>query len=667
VAVSRLEIQSRRPFAEGASHGRTGPYELIEGVMHFAVDPRLPANSVICDIDKAPRDGRGLVEFSSDFWLLQPADSTRGNATLLMEVVNRGRPRMIADFNRVESDTAPRPDTVGDAFLFRHGFTLGAVGWQWDVIKTPEVLGLAVPTAVNDAGQPLGARVIWELQPYRWQPDALLANRVHHPYVAADPSDPSAVLTVREWMYGPRTTVPRERWRFARDEGGRPVMADTHLWIEGGFEAGRIYELIYRSCISPVVGAGLLAYRDATSFLRYASRMEGNPAAGTVRHTLGYGASQSGRFLRHSLYLGLNVDEAGRIVNDGVLPHIAGARRGEFNHRGGQPSLQSATSPGVGMPFSWADQTDPLTGETDGLLRRQRAAGGVPKIIATNTSAEYWRGDAMLSHTSIDGTEDIDPPENVREYLFASTQHMRGVVPLIDQMALSGAHGANKFNAVDYAPLLRAALLNLLTWVRDGIAPPRSVVPRLASGTARPSAEVIAAFIGLPATTLPEPATLPFMRRLDFGNKAPVGVMRYPATMGKRYPSLVSTVDADGNEVAGIRMPDVSVPLATYTGWNPRHPTSGGLGQLLSMLGSTIPFAATSAQRLILHDPRPSLEERYASRDEYAARVRDAAVSLVHERLMLRDDLELVLAAALERYDYFVRLGRTLPVFRASR
>jgi hypothetical protein len=436
------------------------------------------------------------------------------------------------------------------------------------------------------------------------------------------------------------------------------VATDTHVWLEGGFEPGKIYELIYRSRISPVVGAGLLAYRDATAFLRYAGSAEGNPTAGSLRYALGYGESQSGRFLRDFLYLGLNVDEAGRIVCDGLLPHVAGARRGEFNHRGGQPSVQSVTSPGALMPFSWEDQTEPSTGQTDGLLRRQRAAGGVPKIIATNTSAEYWRGDAALTHTSIDGAVDVEPPENVRQYLFASTQHMSGVVPLYDVHAVTGAHGANKFNAVDHALLLRAALLNLLAWVRDGIAPPPNAVPGLTSGTALPAADVVPAFKGLPGVTSPDAAKLPVMCRLDYGPSASIGVMAYPPGIGEPYPRLVSTVDADRNEVAGIRLPDVSVPLATYTGWNPRHPKTGGPGQLLNMMGSTIPFAATAAERQASDDPRPSIEERYASRDDYAACVRAAAVELARERLMLQEDVELVVESALKRYDYFVGLRR---------
>jgi hypothetical protein len=601
-----------------------------------------------------------LVEFAADFYVLRPSDPAAGNRALLMEVVNRGRRGLLDRFNRAPMDRLE----PGDGFLFRHGFTLGSVGWQWDVIRGNGLLGLDVPMAVDEHGQPLGATTVWELQPNAAQPDALLANRVHQPYVAADLEQPDAVLTVRDTPDGPRRTIPREQWRFGRVQGrttptspasalsqpspaaveeGQVVPADTHVWLRGGFEPGRLYELTYRSRISPVVGAGLLAYRDFASFLRYDP---GSPCAGGLDHALGYGASQSGRVLRHFLYLGLNVDEQGRTVYDGLLPHIAGARRGEFNHRGGQPSVQSTNSPSVLPPFDY-----------DGLLRRQRQASGVPKIIATNTSAEHWRGDASLSHTSSDAREDTTLPDHVRSYLFAGTQHGSGAPPLTWVSPLDGAHGANPFNTVDYGPLLRAARMNLLAWVRDGQAPPPTAVPRLRDGTALPREQLVGALKRLPGLVTPDPNKLPRMRRLDYGPRAEEGVMAYPPAAGEPYPALASALDGDGNELAGIRLPDVSVPLATHTGWNPRHPEVGGVGQTLAMMGSTLPFAPTAAARQAADDPRPSIAERYASREDFLARVRSAAEELVRQRYVLPEDVDLVLELNAARYDYFSRRG----------
>jgi hypothetical protein len=292
-----------------------------------------------------------------------------------------------------------------------------------------------------------------------------------------------------------------------------------------------------------------------------------------------------------------------------------------------------------------------------GLWARQHAAGGVPKIIATNTSAEYWRGDASLSHTSADARTDTQLPDNVRSYLFASTQHGSGAPPLSSVNALDGAHGANAFNAVDYAPLLRCALLNLLAWVRDGVEPPASAVPRVDDATALPREQLVTAFRHLPGMALPEPDKLPRMRRLDYGPQADAGVLAYPPRAGEAFPALASALDGDGNELAGIRLPDVGVPLATYTGWNPRHPDTGGAGQILAMMGSTLPFLTTAAARQAADDPRPSIAERYPSREEFLARVRSAAEELVRQRYVLAEDAELVVQLSADRYDYFSRLG----------
>ncbi len=666
MAVSRLQIHARAPYEGGVSFGEVGAYERLDGTIHFAVDPAHAANRLIVDLDRAERDTDGRVHYTAGFCLLQPSDPARGNRRLLFDVVNRGRKTVMGIFNRAPRlAVATEQIDPGDGFLMRRGWTVAWCGWQWDVHRSAALMGIDAPQAL-DGGHPIQGQTIAQFQPNGRQRDQLLADRMHTPNPAAGLDDPEAVLTVRDWLDGPRTVIARDRWRFARDEDGRAVADDTSIRLEDGFEPGRIYELVYRTRVCPVVGTGLLAVRDTTAFLRRAADAAGNPCAGRVDHAFGYGVSQSGRFLRHFLYLGLNVDEAGHQVFDGLLPHVAGAHRGEFNHRFAQPSVQATRGFGQLPPFADDDRADLITGRTDGVLTRQRAAGGVPRIIYTNTSAEYWpgdcsRGDASLIHTDPAGRTDTDPPEGVRIYAFAGTQHVSGALPLTEVNALDGTHGAHPFNTVDFSPLVRAALDHLDRWVTAGVDPPPSVVPRLADGTAATVPQVLAAFRPIPGATVPDPEALPRSRAIDLGPDAERGVGRYPAIPGGSYPAYVSAVDSDGNEVAGIRLPDISVPVATYTGWNPRGSTIGGAGQIVMMLGSTLPFAATEEERRRTGDPRPSVAERYGDRDGYIARVRAAAEELAARRHILPDDIDLVVQNALDRHDAFTSAPRTQP------
>ncbi len=663
--MSRLEIRSRSLYEDGREFGEAGAYERIDGVAHFAVDPVEPGNAVIVDLDRAARDADGRVRFSADFCILQPADPAHGQRRLLLDVLNRGNKLAPRFFNRARPQ-AIMGDAIepGDGFLFRQGWTLAWCGWQWDVRRSPALLGLDAPQALGAGGSPVHGQVMVQFQPNQHLRDRLLADRTHEPYPAADVEQVDAELAVRDWAHGARQVIPRGRWRFARAEDGRPSPDDSRVWMEGGFEAGKVYEVVYRTRVAPVVGTGLLATRDFVSFLRYDDRPAENPCAGRFDHAFGYGASQSGRFLRHFLYLGLNLDEQGRQVFDGLNIHIAGGRRGQFNQRFGQPSDASTHGLGHRFPFTDEDQTDPLTGQTDGLLRRQRARGSVPQIIVTNTSAEYWRGDASLIHTEIhtelSGTVDREPPDNVRAYLFAGTQHGPGALPLNSVNPLDGSRGAHHFNVVDYSPLARAALDNLVRWVTAAEAPPPSVFPRLAIGTATTPAEATAAIGAIPGMTVPASDQPLNMRRLDFGPDVEQGIGSYPPDVGELYPSFVSAVDADGNETGGVRLPDLRVPVATYTGWNPRHPETGGSGQILSMLGSTLPFPATADERHRSGDPRLSIAERYRDREDYLARVAAAADALVAERLLLEEDRELVIRLAGRKYDAFA--SKAAPV-----
>jgi hypothetical protein len=310
-------------------------------------------------------------------------------------------------------------------------------------------------------------------------------------------------------------------------------------------------------------------------------------------------------------------------------------------------------TPNFGHLFPFGDEpaTDPRTGKSAGLLDRQRQLGGVPRIMYTNTTAEYWRGDCSLGHVSMDGEQDLVLPKEVRNYHFSSTQHGLGVVPLVDRDPNEGSRGARGFNAVDYAPLLRAALENLRAWVAAGVAPPPNKHPRLIDGTLVTHAEALEPLAAFPGLELPDPALAPFIQQLSLGPDQEQGVGSYPVKTGERYVTLVPRVDDDGLELGGVRMPDLDVPIATYTGWNTRHRDTGGTGQIISMNGTTLPFARTRDEREAANDPRPSIQERYAGRDDYLQRVRAAALALVRDRYMLEEDVDVAVEIAAERWD----------------
>jgi hypothetical protein len=398
-----------------------------------------------------------------------------------------------------------------------------------------------------------------------------------------------------------------------------------------------------------VFGLGLLAARDWVAFLRHASASEGNPC-GDIRHAYAFGASQSGRYLRQFLYLGLNEDEEERMVFDGVLVHIAGGKRGgDFNQRFGQPSASLHPSMSNAFPFNEMASTDPLTGRSDGLLERLAARGRVPRIFFTNSSTEYWRGDASLIHTDAEGTRDVPPSASSRLYHFAGTQHSAGTLPLTDTNPVDGARGQQALGSVDYNPLLRNALVRMDRWVSGEEDPPPSRHPRLADRTAVAPEEARSVFAAIPRVGFPMHP--PQVIRLDFGPDAAAGVATIlPPVEGKPYPHFVPAVDPDGNEVSGIRLPELSVPLATHAGWNLRHPQMGAPDRLMSLMGATIPFPATRAERAATGDPRRSIEERYPGKAGYLEQVRLEAQRLIDAGYLLAEDLEFVVDHASRRY-----------------
>ena len=626
--VTKLEIQSRTTVLDGKPFGASGAYEKIAGTIRFAVDPMNPLHQRITDMTLAPRNAQGKVEFAGDFYLLKPVDMKKGNRTLLLDVPNRGRKVAIEMFN--STPRVPDPSTekeFGNGFLMRQGYAVAWVGWQVDVPRdVPQQQGLMALDAPRVSG--VSGYVRCRLRPNEAAEVLPLADRYHIPNASIDLNDPDASVTVRENGGAAPVVLPREAWRFT-DAG--------HVAMKGGFKPGVIYDVVYRSSNPLLVGASFLAVRDTAAFLRWGG--ENNPCLGGLDHAYLFGVSQSGRFLREMLYLGLDEDEQGRMVFDAVWPHVAGGRRGEFNLRFGQPSLNSAGTVGSLPPFN-----------DEGLFANLRKRGHQPKIFATNTSAEYWRGDASLIHTDDTGKRDAEPAPFVRTYLFAGTQHTPGAIPPPATDANTGARGAHTFNIVDYAPLLRASLVNLDAWVKKGVAPPPSAFPRVADATAVQPESLRDQFCKIPGATFAKRFVRPVP--LDFGPDMARGIAAYPAAAGAPLTVHVSAIDADGNEVAGIIPVETAAPLATFTGWNPRHPEQGAPDDLMQMRGSTLVFARTRAEREKSGDPRLSIAERFVSRAAYLDAVRAAAHKLIAARHVLAEDMDAILARAELRWEF---------------
>ena len=516
-------------------------------------------------------------------------------------------------------------------------------------------MGIRVPVAADTDG-PIAGKIVVTFAPNAPTNVQLLSDRDHRAYPANNLEDWNSVMTVQDHEDAPEEIIPRDQWSFARLEGGKRVPDPRHAYLEAGFQPGKVYQVIYTTTGAPVGGLGLLAIRDFGSFLRYASAGDGNPCAGNIDHAYVSGVSQSGRFLRLFLYEGVNTDEKGRTAFDGFIPHVAGGKRGEFNQRFAQPSSQAARSTNSIFPFSDIAQTDPETGLTDGVLSRLTAQGNVPKIMYTFTPSEYWAGHGSLVHTDLTATRDVDVPDNVRIYVYAGSQHGLGTFPLSDGDPSDDIRAQNPINCLDHRAFMRAALTALDHWVTTGEAPPSSRHPRIDDGTAVTPAKAAETLRTIPGVRPPAP----FRRftRLDFGPDPGVPT-QIPAGIGREYPHLMSAVDRDGNETGGLRLPFVTVPLATHTGWNTRHADMGGEGQTLStggasggtLRGSTIPFPATREERESTGDPRLSVEERYDSKEHYQHLVRQAAQDLVDQRYLLAEDLEPLVDLGGRHYD----------------
>ena len=632
-AVARLteiNVTAVEPFADGHAFGNAGAYERVKGTFKGELDPADPRNGVIVNLDKAPRNAAGRVEYEVDFFLLRPADAARGNRKIIYDVTNRGRKNLhwrLTDARLASPAGANDPRTVQDAgngLFFRMGYTLVWNGWDPDAPRSSAGLTMK-PVIATNGGAPIVRVIRDELQSGTRSPQRETFRLTHE---AATLDQAQAKLTVRRNEADPRREIPASGWAYANAREIRLLPPGAKP------EPGSIYEFHYPATNPRVLGIGLAATRDLVSFLRHESadsKGNANPARPGIKAVLAFGSSQSGRYLRDHVAQGFNQDESARKVFDGILAHTAGAGGVFLNTEFGQPARTSTqhedrTFPEGAFPFSTARMTDPVTGRTAGLLRNDSFD---PLWMETNTSTEYWQKGASLLVTDPLGTRDVDLPANARGYLFAGTQH-----GALAWMRSTPGNCVNPRNPHSPTPAQRALLIALDEWVSEGKAPPASRTPRLKDGTLVAPGEF--AFPPIPGIAV--------VRRVN-----EVGVLRDwvkpELDLSRPYRPLVPQVDLDGNETSGILLPDIAVPLGTHTGWN-LYQAPYPEGELCDRDGTYKAFPATRAEREAARDPRASLEERYGDHAGYVQRVEQTVKKLVADRLLLAEDGELFIARA---------------------
>ena len=632
----KIEVTSTQPVFDGMEFGSAGAYEKVAGRIHGEADPGHPLNASIVNLDRAPRNARGLVEYSVDFYLLKPADMRRHNGRILYDVLNRGLKLALSAFNDAPANNDPAAAAdAGNGFLMRQGYAVLWSGWQGGVAPGEGRMLASLPVA-TDGGAPIVAV----------NRDEFIFNHTHNParaplsYPAHTTDQAQAALSVRQRQSDPRVAIPRTSWRFLSKQSIEIERPD-------GFDAGAIYELIYPARDPIVMGLGMAAVRDVVSFFRYRAADDAgrpNPLASgagapSIAHAYAFGMSQSGRFLRDWLWQGFNQNLDGTKVFDGVIPSLAGSRKTFTNFAFAQPGRFSCQhedhlTPGDQFPFTYATRTDPVSGRSGGILERYSAPEKAPKIIQTDSSGEYWQGRASLVTTDEAG-RDVPLPDNVRFYLFAGTQHGGRMASAVFPFC------RHPGNPVEMSPPHRALLVALDRWVSAGVEPPPSSYPRAADGTLVAAGAV--AFPAIPA--LDYGAMVNELCMVDYDVQPP------RLLEDRRYRVMVPAVDGDGNERGGVRLPEIVAPLGTHTGWNPRR--AGFAPGELALLGSYFAFAWTAEERRAAGDPRPSLEERYGGHAAYLEALTRAARELCAARLLLPEDVERYIEAAQRRRKYF--------------
>lgn len=592
-AVVRVEITER------SNIGKAG-YEQLIGKLHYEIHPKLPQNAIIADVDLAPVNAAGKVSFVADLRLWKPTDDSHSNGAAWVEIPNRG-------------GKASLPTS-----MMEQGFTMLNVGWEFDVAA--DKLRLEVPRARNKDGSPIRGIVSAVFTPDKSADEQSLTDVSDYPPVDITGTE-SRLIARNRAAYPEGQEVPRKQWSL---QNGR-------LRLKGGFEPGKTYEVFYLAEGPPIAGLGYAAIRDAVAWLKHDPD---SPAK--VKHAYAFGASQCGRFLRDFVYLGFNTDEQDRLAFDGMMSHVAGAGRLVLNQRWSTPRSVSGYYT-ASYPFADIAQLDPVSGQSEGVLANPRVRHA-PKIFYTNMAAEYWGAGRVgaLTHTTPDGKQDIALPENVRSYFFASTSH--GAAPFPPTSQVKGSPLANPINP---SPAILALRLAMHRWVTEGLAPPPSVYPKLSDGTLVPAAEV----------RWPKVPGMASPTAVKAGGRVRNPQLPGGAGEGTELPLLVPQVDANGNDLGGIRMPEVAVPLGTGSGWVFRPAAFGSPHEFYLLRGAWVPLAKTKNA----NDPRPSLEERYASKDAYLDQVKAAAQKLIEQRFLTTADLDPQLKQASQRWDWVMK------------
>jgi hypothetical protein len=630
--VIRFEVENKAPAFEGRIFGEVGAYELVKARAYGEVDPKDHRNAVIADIDLASKNDRGRVEYSTEVQILRPVDPSRGNHRLFYEVLNRGNKLSVRDFNDASSgNNVATRDMASNGFLFDRGYTVVWAGWQSgkNVAEGNGRMMAKIPEAHGPNGEPITGRVIMS---------AIFnnanSNKIELLFAPADMRATDAKVLVRNSSTTASIELPRDAWSFVNEKNVEIKRDDPFV---AKYDAGAQYDVIYTAKDPDVSGLGFAITRDVVSFLRH-DGSDNNPLKGQVRYALAQGTSQSGRMLKGFIHGGFNEDEAGRMVFEGINPHISGAHGIALNERFGDANAtgrayERHANAKIEFPFTYAVRTDPQTGRTDGIFARCLQSRTCPKVIHTDSGNEAWGKAASLITTDGAG-RDIELPGNVRVYYIASTQHDPA------QKAERG-YCQQQTNPNRWQPILRALWVGLDGWATARIEPPASAYPRVGDGTLSPV--LPQSLLGFPE--IPGVTYNGTINKIGVPDKS---ALPYTYSKEKYYDVLAPRTDADGNDLGGIRTVDVAVPRGTYTGWGLRR-AGFAENEECQLNGQFIPFAATREERVAKGDPRPSVEERYPSAGAYIRKVSAEAEELVDRRYLLSDDAEAVIAVAAKR------------------
>jgi hypothetical protein len=637
--VTQVVIKTvESPAFGGKTFGAVGAYERISGQIVGEVDPKDRRNAVIVDIDLAPKNANGTVSYSTDFQVLRPIDRSKQNHRLLFEITNRGRTNALEMFN--DSPTVNDVTTAGDpgnGFLMRQGYVLIETGWD---VPPPagKLFTITVPVAKNSDGSTITGPATEEFVIDKGQTPA--TEKLNYPAASGDQAQAS--LTVRKNYADAPIPVPASDWDFVDGKLNAVKLASGNFGGPGSFGPTALYELTYVARDPAVVGLGFAALRDIATYVRAtkADSAEAPSLGGDIQFIYTFCSSQPCRTMHDFVQLGFNEAEGapGTKAFDGVLNWKGGGSGIFMNYRFGQPVRThrqhiARWTPEYQFPFANQELTDSVTGKSDSRQRRCEASKTCPKTFETNSANEYWAKASSMLLTDSDG-HDLPPVENVRNYLLASHPHGPG-----------NGRGicAQPRNPLKPNAALRALLTDLDAWVTEGEAPPADRVPRVADGTLAPP--LPQAGMGFPAIPGVVYNGVHHTGDLfDFGKDFDKGMLSIlpPRLLGTPYPVLVPKTDADGNDVGGVRMPEVAVPVATYTGWALRADGLDGC----DAAGQKLAFAKTKTERMASGDPRLSLEERYADHVTYVGLVRRAAEELKAQRFMLEEDVAATVAAA---------------------